>query len=530
MSTRTRKSKSIVADMFTLAGAVMLATALPADAVQNYVATPLGSLGGTYWGVPSSQASAINASGHVTGGASIPATIDDSRHFHAFIYANGVMIDLGTLGGQISSGSAINASGQVTGGSDTGLTDLAGTVRHAFLYSNGKMTDLGSLGGTESFGSGINSIGQVVGWSYLHGYVTRRAFLYSGGSMTDLGTLGGSSSEATGINDSGQVTGSAYVRDVASPGRPIVHAFLYSAGVMRDLGTLGGADSYANGINNAGEVTGLSRLQSSTEAHAFLYSGGRMIDLGTLGGQISVGSAINNSGQVTGQSDTTNNVDTHAFLYTDGKIYDLNHLVTNDLGPGVVLRYAHGINDRGQIAAVGCTRVVVIESACQAYRLDPITTAIEYHHEVFDHYFVTANPNEIASLDERAIPGWVRTGQSFRVFGMDPGAVSVCRFWSHQTFAPKSSHFYTPLDWECAIVKRNPDWLYEGTVFSMKLPDMAGNCVSGTIALYRVYNDGKSGAPNHRYTTSVDIRRQMIAQGWIPEGPGPGVIGCVPAP
>lgn len=518
----------MVAGMVSLVGAAMLATALPADAVQNYVATPLGSLGGTHWNVPSSRASAINASGQVTGSASIPTTVESSGS-HAFVHAHGVMIDLGTLGGQTSSGSAINASGEVTGASNTGLMDLEGTVTHAFLYSNGKMTDLGSLGGRESAGTGINAIGQVVGWSYLHGYVTPRAFLYAGGRMTDLGTLGGASSGATGINDSGQVIGSSHVRDVPWPDPPVVHAFLYSGGVMIDLGTLGGPDSYANGINNAGEVTGWSRLASSSAGHAFLYAGGRMVDLGTLGGLNSYGHAINNSGQITGESDTENDR-LHAFLYTDGRMYDLNRLVINDLGPGVVLRYARGINDRGQIAAMGCTTFVVLEEPCQAYRLDPITTAIEYRHAAFDHYFVTANPDEIERLDGGAIPGWARTGLSFRVFGNEADAVSVCRFWSHQAFAPKSSHFYTPFDWECAIVKRNADWLYEGVVFSMKLPDAAGNCVSGTMALYRVYNDGKGGAPNHRYTTSADIQQQMVAQGWIPEGEGIGVIGCVPAP
>jgi hypothetical protein len=33
---------------------------------------------------------------------------------------------------------------------------------------------------------------------------------------------------------------------------------------------------------------------------------------------------------------------------------------------------------------------------------------------------------------------------------------------------------------------------------------------------------------NHRYTTREYIRSPMIAQEWIPEGVGIGVIGCVP--
>ena len=50
--------------------------------------------------------------------------------------------DLGTLGGSSSWASAINDSGQVIGSSY-----LAGDQnRHAFLYKDGKMTDLGTLG------------------------------------------------------------------------------------------------------------------------------------------------------------------------------------------------------------------------------------------------------------------------------------------------------------------------------------------------------------------------------------------------
>ena len=156
-----------------------------------------------------------------------------------------------------------------------------------------------------------------------------------------------------------------------------------------------------------------------------------------------------------------------------------------------------------------------------------ITLAVEYYHAAFDHYFVTAIADEIAKLDDGTFPGWKRTGQAFGVYaGPRAGTNPVCRFFS-TSFAPKSSHFYTPAADECALVKANPDWQFEGIVFYVATPDADGVCPSGTAAVYRLFNNGMGGAPNHRYTTSLDIRAQMIVRGWISEGRGAlGVAMC----
>jgi hypothetical protein len=42
--------------------------------------------------------------------------------------------------------------------------------------------------------------------------------------------------------------------------------------------------------------------------------------------------------------------------------------------------------------------------------------------------------------------------------------------------------------------------------------------------VYRLYNNGQGGAPNHRYTIDLTVRAQMIAQGWVPEGRGPNAV------
>ena len=159
-------------------------------------------------------------------------------------------------------------------------------------------------------------------------------------------------------------------------------------------------------------------------------------------------------------------------------------------------------------------------------------TAVEYFHSGFGHYFVTSFAAEISALDGGAFAGaWQRTGRTFPVYeNPDPGTSPVCRFFS-ASFAPKSSHFYTPFATECDDVKANPDWQFEAIAFYLKTPSDAGSCPLGSAPLYRLYNNGMSGAPNHRYTTRNDIVMQMQALGWVAEGfGGPVVFACIPSP
>ena len=197
----------------------------------------------------------------------------------------------------------VNAAGQVVGVAAT----AAGTA-HAFLYSNGAIKDLGTLGGSDSCAYGINNRGQVVGGSDT-ATGRCRAFLYTGGTMKDLGALGGSASVAYGINDAGQVVG------VSQDSRGIGHAFLYASGRMADVGSLGGS-SCASHINAKGQVAGYS-ITASGDTHAFLYSGSAGItDLGTLGAGHSLAYCINDAGQVVGRSGVAvAGGPSHAFLY-----------------------------------------------------------------------------------------------------------------------------------------------------------------------------------------------------------------------
>jgi probable HAF family extracellular repeat protein len=215
-----------------------------------------------------SMASSINNNGQVAGWFGIPGASGGQ----AFLYSNGVATSLGNLDGTYnpfyySFANGINDSGQVVGSSD--VTVGGSYQHHAFLYSNGMMTDLGTVGGTRSSAHGINDIGQVVGNSYITGNSATHAFLYSNGAMIDLGTFGGSSYAAD-INNNGQVVGVAY-----TTGDVLGRAFLHSNGNLVDLNDLlpagsGWSLNSANAINDLGQIVGRGLIDG--QYHAYLMT------------------------------------------------------------------------------------------------------------------------------------------------------------------------------------------------------------------------------------------------------------------
>ena len=157
-----------------------------------------------------------------------------------------------------------------------------------------------------------------------------------------------------------------------------------------------------------------------------------------------------------------------------------------------------------------------------------ITTAIEYFHTGFSHYFVTANQEEIDKLDAGVFGGWARTGEGFNVHASAATDLApVCRFFT-TAFPPSSSHFYSPRGFGCEGTAQDPNWQFEGDVFYVRIPDAIGGCPPEFLPVYRLYNNGQGGAPNHRFTTSDETRLQMLAEGYIAEGADGGVGMCAP--
>ncbi len=192
----------------------------------------------------------------------------------------------------------------------------------------------------------------------------------------------------------------------------------------------------------------------------------------------------------------------------------------------------HAIDRNGNSIANVATNFAGQSASVTAAPPPPPTgnLAVEYYFPAWNMYFVTALPNEVTALDSGMFPGWVRTGLSFNVYpttAAPAGASTVWRFFS-TTFAPKSSHFYTALQVEYNALLTNSNWQLEGPVFNIPVPATDGSCPAATIPVYRLYNNGMGGAPNHRFTTDAGVRTQMITAGWIPEGYGIGVGFCSP--
>jgi hypothetical protein len=165
-----------------------------------------------------------------------------------------------------------------------------------------------------------------------------------------------------------------------------------------------------------------------------------------------------------------------------------------------------------------CTAAALVATATlNAPARAGLTDAVQYFHPLFEHYFVAVG-DDIAALDQGRHPGWWRTGTHYRVDAAPEADLhAVCRFYTG-AFAGKASHFFTASEEECAAVKSNRDWTFEGVVFYARVADAGGNCAHGTAPVHRLYNNGMTGAPNHAYVLDAAHRATLLAAGWIAEG------------
>jgi probable HAF family extracellular repeat protein len=340
----------------------------------QYTITDLPSLGGT-----NSRANSINNRGWLAGYSNL--TGNQSRHAALWRDGAltdlgtlggpnsnvtwSVKSDSGIVAGisQTSTpdplGEAWSSAAFYPGATGTGYINLG------FVWENGVMRALPTLGGNNGFATGANSRGQVVGWAEntVHDptcvppqQLQFRPVVYgpTGNQISELPLLAGDTSgAATGINEQGQAVGISGICDQAVGRFTAKHALLWDNGKIVDLGNLGAPWwNTPTNINQRGDVVGFAGAPNDPDGNflqAFIWTAAAgMQGLGFLPGDVhSEAYGINERRQVVGLScDADGNC--RSFIWENGVMTDLNAL--KPASYTARLEQARDINEASEIA------------------------------------------------------------------------------------------------------------------------------------------------------------------------------------
>ena len=356
---------------------LMASLAMAQNAHTTYSVVDLGPLGGA-----PGTAYFMSGNGLIAGAAD---TAD--KQSHATVWFMGFKVDLAIpgLGGLNSLASSVNDKGQVVGAAQSTVAngeDFCGfnaygvarssTACLPFLFQNGAMAKLPTLGGPNGMANWINNAGEAVGWAETAepdpdkscGVLQFKPVVWGTGSTRMLPTFPGDpDGVAASMNDRGQIVGATGTCSAFNPnsGLNLVekHAMLWENGMAINLGNLGGSGQngghHACAINNRGHVVGHSDLTGDTTFHTFLWTPETgMKDIGTLPGDFASSAiSINDSGTVVGGSfDSMFNP--RAFVWEAGSMTDLNDLLSSN-PQKLYLLLAYSINARGEIVGLSVT-------------------------------------------------------------------------------------------------------------------------------------------------------------------------------
>jgi len=342
---------------------------------QQYTITDLPSLGGT-----NSRANSINDRIWLAGYSNLAG--NQSRHAALWrqgaltdlgtlggpnsavtfsVKSNsGIVAGISQTGTPDPLGEAWSSAAFYPGATGTGFINLG------FVWQNGTMHALPTLGGNNGFATGANSLGQIVGWAEnsVHDptcvppqQLQFRPVVYgpSGNQISQLPLpAGDTSGAATGINEQGQVVGISGICDQAVGRNTAKHALLWNTnGKIIDLGNLGAPFwNTPTNINQRGDVVGFAGAPNDPDGNflqAFIWTPENGIQpLGFLPGDVhSEAYGINEKRQVVGLScDVDGNC--RAFIWQNGVMQDLNDL--KQPGYTALLEQARDIDEAGEIS------------------------------------------------------------------------------------------------------------------------------------------------------------------------------------
>jgi probable HAF family extracellular repeat protein len=358
-------------------GASLITSLAMAQSAHTYSVQDLGLVGGS----PGEPYFIAN------NGLSAGAAVTANNQSHATVWFMGFKLDLATpgLGGLNSLASSVNDKGQVVGGAQTTVAnseDFCGfnsygvakssTACLPFVFQNGVMTKLPTLGGPNGIANSINNRSEAAGWAETInkdpnpacGVLQFQPVVWGTTSTRTLPTFPGDpDGVAAWINDNGQVVGATGTCGAFNPNSGLFlvekHAMLWEAGAAINLGNLGGTGTngghHACAINNRGQVVGHSDLTGDTTFHTFLWTWETgMKDIGTLPGDFaSTAVSINDPGVIVGLS-LDSNFNSRAFVWESGTMTDLNAVLTSN-PQKLYLLLAYSINAGGEIVGLAST-------------------------------------------------------------------------------------------------------------------------------------------------------------------------------
>ena len=325
-------------------------------------------------GVGFTQYGVLNASGALVKG-------------RAAINVDGLKFDLGTLGGPnswMNGFAGINERGEAVGLAETDVPDpngedICGFGTHltcsAFLWKDGLMRALPTLGGNNGQASAINDRGQIAGFAETatedSGCPPNRItlpVLWEKGNVQALPTVGSDpDAQAIGINHQGEAVGYSGTCTQA------IHAVLWknnTAFALPDLGSQ--ASSFAEAINDRSQIVGL--VADGKTFVAALWQNDKITNLGTLGDFAAFAEGINNKGQIVGSTKDDQNNFVRAFIYEDGMMIDLNTLFPAH--SNLYATMANDINERGQISGMATVLSGPHKGETHAFLATPVDVSI----------------------------------------------------------------------------------------------------------------------------------------------------------
>ncbi|MEV0827309.1 hypothetical protein [Nonomuraea rubra] len=194
-----------------------------------------------------------------------------TRRGQAFVVKKGEKRDLELTGG--SEAEDVNKAGQVAGTHrrTEGVGLPAEKLTHrAFLWKDGTVKDLGTLGGDWSQARGLNERGQVVGESALsENGVLQAGFVWSAESGMRRIEDGEGLARPTAINNDGVIIGTHSCRIAYDTAYPSVWTDPAKA-PARLPDPAGGVAITANAINSKGEIVGMA-IHPGNQPHAVLW-------------------------------------------------------------------------------------------------------------------------------------------------------------------------------------------------------------------------------------------------------------------